>query len=85
MREACLEIDLLPAHRHELRDAQTVPVGGEDERPIARTVAAHLARGLQEISSCVGPLRQKFCGELTLALRQITPNAIFRDGLIYRT
>src|SRR5208337_4673422 len=49
MREACLEIDLLPAHRHELRDAQPVPVGEEDERPIARTVAAHLARGLQEL------------------------------------
>ena len=49
MHQAGLEVDLLPAHRHELRDAQPMPVGEEDERPIARTVAAHLARGLQEL------------------------------------
>jgi len=46
---ADLEIDLLPAHRDELRDSQRMPIGEEDERPIARTVAADLARGLQEL------------------------------------
>ena len=49
MHQAGLQIDLLPAHRHELRDPQPMPVGEEDERPIARTVAAHLARGLQQL------------------------------------
>ena len=49
MREACLEIDLLPAHRHKLRDPQRMAVSQENERPIARTVAADLARGLQEL------------------------------------
>ena len=49
VHQAGLEVDLLPAHRDELRDAQPMPVGEEDERPIARTVAADLARGLQEL------------------------------------
>ena len=49
LHQAGLEINLLPAHRHELRDPQPMPIGKEDERPIARTVAAHLAGGLQEL------------------------------------
>ena len=49
MHQAGLEVDLLPAHRLELRDAKAMPVGEEDERPIARTVAAHLGRGLQQL------------------------------------
>jgi hypothetical protein len=49
MHQAGLQIDLLPAHRHELRDPEPMPVGKENERPIARTVAAHLARGLQQL------------------------------------
>jgi hypothetical protein len=49
VHQAGLEIDLLPTHRDELRDPEPVPVGEEDERSIARTVAAHLARGLQEL------------------------------------
>jgi hypothetical protein len=49
MHQAGLEVDLLPARRHELGDAQPMPVGEEDERPIARTVAADLARGLQQL------------------------------------
>ncbi len=47
--QAGLEVDLLPAHRHELRHPQPMPVGKQDERPIARTVAADLARGLQQL------------------------------------
>ena len=49
VHQAGLQIDLLPAHRHELGDAQPMPVGEKDERAIARTVAAHLARGLQQL------------------------------------
>lgn len=47
--QAGLEVDVLPAHRHELRDAQPMPIGEADERAIARTVAPYLARGLQQI------------------------------------
>ena len=49
MHQAGLQVDLVPAQRDELRDPQPMPIGQEDERPIARTVAAHLARGLQEL------------------------------------
>jgi hypothetical protein len=41
VHQAGLEVNLLPAHCHELRHPQPMPVGQEDERPIARTVAAH--------------------------------------------
>ena len=47
--QAGLQVDLLPAHRDELRHPQRMPVGEENERPIARPVAAHLARGLEEL------------------------------------
>ena len=33
----------------ELRDAQSVPVGEEDERPVARTVAAHLLEASRDL------------------------------------
>jgi hypothetical protein len=49
MHQAGLEIDLLPAHRDQLRDSQPVPVGEENERPIARPVAAHVACGLEQL------------------------------------
>ena len=49
VHQAGLEVDLLPAHRHEFRDPQPMPVSQEDERPIARTVAAHLDGGLEEL------------------------------------
>ena len=49
VQQAGLEIDLVPAHRDELADAQPMPVGEEDERAIARTVAADLAGGLQQL------------------------------------
>jgi hypothetical protein len=52
MHKAGLEVDLLPARKvtsSETRDAQPVRVGEEDESPIARTVAAHLAGGLQQL------------------------------------
>ena len=37
-----LEIDLIPAQSDQLRDSQPMPVGEEDERPIAHAVATHL-------------------------------------------
>jgi hypothetical protein len=49
MHQAGLEVDLLPPHRDELRDAKPMPVGQENECPIARTVTTHLARGLQQL------------------------------------
>jgi hypothetical protein len=49
VHQASLKVNLLPAHRHELRDAQPMTVGEENERPIARAVAPHLARGLQQL------------------------------------
>ena len=49
MHQAGLEVNLLPAHRDELGNAKPMAVGEEDERPIARPVAAYLARGLQEL------------------------------------
>jgi len=52
--QAGLEVDLLPAHRDELGDPKSMAVGKEDERPIARTVAAHLARGLQKLLDLAG-------------------------------
>lgn len=49
MHQACLEIDLLPAHRDELRDPQAMPIGQKYERPLARSRAAHRAGGLQQL------------------------------------
>jgi len=49
VHQSGLEVNLLPAHRHELRHPQSMAVGKEDERSIAHTVAAHLARGLQQL------------------------------------
>ncbi len=49
MHKAGLEIDLFPAQRDQLRDPQPMAVSQEDERPIARTVAADFARGLQQL------------------------------------
>jgi hypothetical protein len=42
MHQAGLEVNLLPAHRHEFRHSQSMTIGEEDERPIARAVATHL-------------------------------------------
>ncbi len=47
--QAGLQVDLLPAHRDELRHPKRMPVGEKNERPIARPVAAHLGGGLQEL------------------------------------
>ncbi len=44
-----LEIDLIPAQSDQLRHSQPMPVGEEDERPIAHAMATHLARGLQQL------------------------------------
>jgi len=49
MHQVGLEINLLPAHRHELRHPQSMPVGEKEEGAIARPVAAHLARSLQQL------------------------------------
>ena len=49
MYQAGLQVDLLPAHGDEFRDSQSMAVGQENERPIARTMAAHLARRLQQL------------------------------------
>jgi hypothetical protein len=54
VQQACFQIHLVPAQRDELRDAQPMPVGDEDQRAIARTVAAELARGLQELLDLIG-------------------------------
>jgi hypothetical protein len=53
MQQACFEVHLVPAQRDELRDAQSVPIGDENERAIARTVAAEFAGGLQEFVDLV--------------------------------
>jgi hypothetical protein len=49
MHQAGLQVDLLPSQGDEFRHAQPMPVCQEYERPIARTVAAHLGRGLQQL------------------------------------
>jgi len=54
MQQACFQIDLVPAQRDELRDAKAVTVGNQDQRAIARTMAADPARGLQELLDLVG-------------------------------
>ena len=53
VQEADLEVDLVPAQRDELPDAQPVSVGEQHQPAIARAVPSHLARGLQELVDLV--------------------------------
>jgi len=49
-----LEVDLVPAQRHELRDPQPMPVGKKNECAIARAVAADLGGAMQELLDLLG-------------------------------
>lgn len=54
MDQAGLQVDLIPAQRHELGDPEAMPVGNQNKRPIARAVTADLAGGLQEPLDLLG-------------------------------
>lgn len=54
VHQAGLEVDLLPAHGHEFRDAKRMTVSQEDQRAIAMAMPADLGRGLQHLVDLVG-------------------------------
>jgi hypothetical protein len=54
VQETGLQIHLVPAQRDELRDAQPMSVGDQNERAIARPMPPELPRRLQGFSTSSG-------------------------------
>src|SRR6516162_9930962 len=54
MDATALQVDLIPAQRHQLADAQSVTIGEQDHRRVAMAVATPSASGRHQLVNLVG-------------------------------